>query len=427
MFKKCNYHCIVSFAGFVLLLSVFFSTSVFAQPEINILPSSHRASSGHKINAIHQIIRSTFDVADDNSPYYKVKAKVIYGKNGFPVHLVVYLLSKDTYAFETVRINLGKDYRVKAVLRNYDEQPEDQTPDSVKTNYASCPDDTVDMVFATCETGIATAVSCVENLAYMAEAMGYKVVELYGEDENIEAYEDWLSCDGLKLFGRVGHGSTTGIMLDDGTLSYTYFEELSSTALEDKVLFFNSCQVHNSPLEPAIVGAGVQKYIGGITNLYIGPSERVFQCWFEDVVNGAAITSTIEDCNSAIPSAGTFGISGNGSDYLTSGPSPEPEGKELINGQTVSNLSGDRGSWQHYWINVPDSVSSLTVKMSGGTGDADLYVRYGAVPTTTTYDCRPYNADNDETCEFSNPNTGLWYIGIRGYRDFSDVSLIATH
>ena len=28
--------------------------------------------------------------------------------------------------------------------------------------------------------------------------------------------------------------------------------------------------------------------------------------------------------------------------------------------------------------------------MSGGTGDADLYVRAGSKPTTSTYDCRPY-------------------------------------
>ena len=34
----------------------------------------------------------------------------------------------------------------------------------------------------------------------------------------------------------------------------------------------------------------------------------------------------------------------------------------------------------------------------GGTGDADMYVRSGSQPTTSTYNCRPYLSGNNETC-----------------------------
>ena len=33
----------------------------------------------------------------------------------------------------------------------------------------------------------------------------------------------------------------------------------------------------------------------------------------------------------------------------------------------------------------------------GGTGDGDLYVRFGSQPTTSAYDCRPYASGNAET------------------------------
>jgi hypothetical protein len=64
--------------------------------------------------------------------------------------------------------------------------------------------------------------------------------------------------------------------------------------------------------------------------------------------------------------------------------------------------------------------------MSGGTGDADLYVRQGSQPTTTTYNCRPYLSGNTESCSISNPAAGTWYVSVRGYSAYSGVNLTAT-
>jgi secreted trypsin-like serine protease len=91
-----------------------------------------------------------------------------------------------------------------------------------------------------------------------------------------------------------------------------------------------------------------------------------------------------------------------------------------------TNLSGASGSFQHFPITVPAGQSTLTVKMSGGTGDADLYVRNGSQPTTSTYTCRPYLSGNAETCTINSPVSGTWYVSVRGYTSFSGVSLLAT-
>ncbi len=56
---------------------------------------------------------------------------------------------------------------------------------------------------------------------------------------------------------------------------------------------------------------------------------------------------------------------------------------------------------------------------------ADLYVRKDLTPTTTSHDCRPYLAGNNESCKFS-AASGTYYIKLRGYSSFSGVSLQAT-
>ncbi len=89
----------------------------------------------------------------------------------------------------------------------------------------------------------------------------------------------------------------------------------------------------------------------------------------------------------------------------------------------LSNLSGARRAWDHYTVEIPAGMSSLTVTMSGGSGDADLYVRKAAQPTTSSYDCRPYKGGNNEECTFTNPESGTWYISIRGYSSYSGVNL----
>lgn len=91
-----------------------------------------------------------------------------------------------------------------------------------------------------------------------------------------------------------------------------------------------------------------------------------------------------------------------------------------------TNLSGASGSFQHFAITVPAGSTSLTVKQFNGTGDADLYVRQGSQPTTSAYNCRPYLSGNNETCSFTNPAAGTWYVSVRGYTSFSGVSLTAT-
>ena len=137
-----------------------------------------------------------------------------------------------------------------------------------------------------------------------------------------------------------------------------------------------------------------------------------------------------ENCNFASPQAGTYyvmvraysafsGVSLVGS-YTEGGSGPTPIS------QTVSNISVSQGAWKHYTVDLTNGYSNLNIAISGGSGDADLYVRHGAQSTTSSYDCRPYKNGNTESCSFSSPASGTWYIDIRGYSAASGVTLNVT-
>jgi PKD repeat protein len=107
--------------------------------------------------------------------------------------------------------------------------------------------------------------------------------------------------------------------------------------------------------------------------------------------------------------------------------SPPPPENELQNAVARTNLSGTRGSERRYTMVVPAGASGLSFQMSGGTGDADLYVRYGSAPTTTLYDCRPYSGGNTETCNVSNVRAGTYHVMIRAYSNYSGTQLIGRY
>lgn len=102
-------------------------------------------------------------------------------------------------------------------------------------------------------------------------------------------------------------------------------------------------------------------------------------------------------------------------------------GTLLENGVPVIDLTGIQGSEQVYRIDVPAGQTNLEIMISGGTGDCDLYIKFGARPTTSSYDFRPFLAGNDETVTIADPAAGTWYIVLRGYSSYSGVTLQASY
>lgn len=92
----------------------------------------------------------------------------------------------------------------------------------------------------------------------------------------------------------------------------------------------------------------------------------------------------------------------------------------------LTALSGATNSFTHRTVTVPAGALSLSVVMKSGTGDADLYVRQGSQPTTTTFNCRPFLNGNFEFCSINAPAAGTWFVSIRGFSAYSGASLTAA-
>jgi serine protease len=95
-------------------------------------------------------------------------------------------------------------------------------------------------------------------------------------------------------------------------------------------------------------------------------------------------------------------------------------------GVTVSG-SGARGSQQFRKIIVPAGMSNLEVTIRGGSGDVDLYVSRGGVPTTSNFGCRSWNGGNTEDCNFPNPVAGTYFIMLDLWDPYAGARLTATY
>ncbi len=108
-------------------------------------------------------------------------------------------------------------------------------------------------------------------------------------------------------------------------------------------------------------------------------------------------------------------------------PPPPPPTNVLTNGVAATGLSAATGGQLNYTMAVPAGATNLTFTTAGGTGDADMYVKFGSAPTTSSYDCRPYASGNSETCSFATPSTGTYYVMLNGYSAFSGLSLTGAY
>jgi hypothetical protein len=275
---------------------------------IRILPSAQRAYADVEPPKIEETIRKEL-LLKSNEPYLSAAAQVKFTDSGDPEAVVAYLNRRNSYTADvyTLKLTEGEGYDVSEILPGISAIGEIKIvlpPITIKKK--------VDMVFGTPVPGIATALEAVERAEMIATAAGYNVEVLLGADASVANYQKYLSS-GLKAFGNIGHGWTEGIVLDDGSLTYNWFNSLTGKELNPAVVYFNSCQVFNPPLQPAVMKAGARTYAGGITNLLIGPSEEVFKWFWGSVLlygdkMGHAITA-----GEAIkyPNLGSHGIDGD--------------------------------------------------------------------------------------------------------------------
>lgn len=98
----------------------------------------------------------------------------------------------------------------------------------------------------------------------------------------------------------------------------------------------------------------------------------------------------------------------------------------LTSGVPVTGINLAAKANKLYMINVPAGKTRLTFKLSGGTGDADIYAKFGTAPTTSSYDLKSDGGTNTETITINSPKAGTYYVMVYGYKAVTGTSLTGT-
>jgi hypothetical protein len=278
---------------------------------IRVMPSAVRATyAAHESQAVQGIVRGL--LVESKTAYLRAHASI--EEDADQRSVVAFLLRSETYTADVVRAVLRR--RLEVVGIEWSErgsepwaQPAPARADRVR-EYERAP--LPDMVFGTPVPEIPTAEAAVRRAHAIATAAGFTSTMLLGRDATLANYKKYLAAP-VKAFGNVGHGYTGGIVLDDGNLTASWFAGLGTTDLAKEVVYFNSCQVHNQPLQPSIIGAGARTFVGGIVNLLIGPSEEVFRCFWDKVLTAKEkMGPSLANCEKAkYPTTGAHGFSGD--------------------------------------------------------------------------------------------------------------------
>jgi hypothetical protein len=288
-------------------------THVNENVDIVVLPSATRATYAVRDSRkIQQAVKSKL-LLTSMETYHKVHVTVKHRPDGSPQALHVYMLRAYTYTADIARLIVDANFNVRSVDTSYAGDEEEALAARGRPQPGPIrPRPLPDMVFGTPVPEIPTAKAGVDYAAAVATAAGYKVVKLLGPNANLANYKKYLGGH-LKAFGSIGHGYTGGIVLSDGNLTSTWVSSLPRKALSPEVVYFNSCQVFNPPLQPAIMRAGARTFVGGKVNLLIGPSEEVFKCFWTRVLKAASkMGDALRRCEKdKYPTTGAHGIGGD--------------------------------------------------------------------------------------------------------------------
>jgi len=162
-----------------------------------------------------------------------------------------------------------------------------------------------------------------------------------------------------------------------------------------------------------ITGYTVTASPGGATCTTTGATS----CTVTGLTNGTAYTFTVTATNS----------SGTSSSSSASAAVTPFALEALTSGVAVSGLSGVEGSDLYFYIDVPSGAATLTVSLSVGSGDPDIYVDTDNPPPSSGALCQSaFPPGIDELCTLKSPAESRYYVRLSGYTAYADASLVAT-
>ncbi|WP_064663196.1 M4 family metallopeptidase [Pseudoalteromonas sp. MQS005] len=131
------------------------------------------------------------------------------------------------------------------------------------------------------------------------------------------------------------------------------------------------------------------------------------------------------DVKAALAAVGVNSNLSSGSDCAT--PPPPTDDEALTNGVTRTGISGAEKEQLFFTLEVPDGATNLQFNTMGGSGDADLYVKFASRPSLNNYDCNSTTSTSTESCNISNAQAGTYYVMVEAWSAIAGVSLTGSY
>ena len=111
---------------------------------------------------------------------------------------------------------------------------------------------------------------------------------------------------------------------------------------------------------------------------------------------------------------------------LSNGGGEEEDVRTVRSGQTIS-ASVARDSIKYYKIDA-NNGDKITATISDLNADADIYIKKGEKPTTSSYDCKSTNGGtHSDSCSINTVGNQVVYIGVSGFRATSYNLLVRAN
>jgi leucyl aminopeptidase len=253
----------------------------------------------------------------------------------------------------------------------------------------------------------------IKFIGYAAEEVGLRGSKAIAQDYRNQG----MNVVGVAQFDMVGYKGTANkdiVFMTDYTNSgqNTFMTQLIDTYLPDISYGYDQC------------GYGCSDHASWHNQGY--PASMPFESNMSDY-NSSIHTANDSTFNSAHAlkfarlSATFVG------ELAKSGDVVIPPNDSVLENNVAVTVSGASKEDVLFTFEVPADATSLNFITNGGSGDADLYIRFGAAPTLSVYDCKSTSSSSNETCDVTSIETGTYHVMVHAWNQISNVSLTANY
>ena len=234
----------------------------------------------------------------------------------------------------------------------------------------------------------------------------------------VEAYDDgWTVSNDTWLVAEDVAQPALG-----SALRYMDDPTLDGNSIDDYDDYTSGMSVHNSS------GIANRAFVEWEANTSV-TMEEAGDIWYRALVYYMTPNTTFEQARLATEQAARdlFGASAVEVDAVTAGwdlVNVRP-GNEYRIFSTTTSISATAGTQLNYTFTPDANADAVQFLLIGDDPDADLYVRFGAAPTTSTYDCRSISNGSRELCEIDPSSSGTYHVMIDAWSTFADLTLTA--